>query len=128
MVGGLDGEVAEGRVGAEVCEPGLANAGELCGLVHGLQLLGRRPEDDFVDVDVGGLADREGNHAGIGRSRDTDLAHVVPVRRLNVALANVVEELRGDRAGRDHGGADVVGFDFLTQAFAPARTANLVAE
>ncbi len=77
-----------------------------------LELLGRRPEDDFVDVDVGGLADREGNHAGIGRSRDADLAYVVPVRRLDVALADVVEEFRGDRAGRND----------------RARTANLVAE
>ena len=66
-----------------------------------LELLGRRPEDDFVDVDVARLADREGNHAGVGSSRDADLAHVVPVRRLDVGLANVAEELRGDRAWRD---------------------------
>lgn len=71
----------------------------------------------FVDVDVVRFVHRECDRPGKCVGSDGDLADELLRAGLDVLLADVLEEFGPDRAGRDDGRPDVVGFDFLAKTF-----------
>src|SRR4051812_10798481 len=72
-----------------------------------------RAEQNFVYVEVVGLADRERDAARERLGRDRDLADEALRVLADVGLGDAVDQLSCHRARRDDRGADAVGRDLL---------------
>src|SRR3984893_2249992 len=79
--------------------------------------LTRWPEEDFVYVYIFGLAHRKRDRAREGVRWHGDVCIEFLDSLSSARIGDAVWQFCRDRAGRDHGRADVVGFHFLAHPF-----------